>query len=206
MAQRSPAPVLPAMPAAKTTPQGLGGLGGLFPAASPAKAFRMGLGGSGLLPAQPRGCSAQIVSPTPSSDCSVERGERGGWRGGEQWESWHLSPVPPPGAHHRPPRWLPILSLLLRDLHSVSIQVAGLDPQDRSWQDPTSPKLPPASLPHRASLHPPQSSACPLTATKHALPPAHSRRGAVPRTRPDASRPTASRCAWHPRRRRENRW
>lgn len=95
-----------------------------------------------------------------------------------------------------PPQLLPILPLLLQDLQSISIQVVGLDPQDGTWQDPTSPKLPPASLPYRASLHP----ACLFTATKCALPPAHSKRGANPETRP-----TASRCVWHPGRR-GNHW
>lgn len=68
---------------------------------------REGSGGSSRLLPQQRpwtsweaaGSSAQLVLPTPSSDSSVERGERGGW---------HLSPVPPcPGTHHRVPSFSP---------------------------------------------------------------------------------------------------
>lgn len=78
-------------PCISPAPQGQGGLQGLFPSAFP---LGMELGGIRLLPAQPGGCSTQIVSASPSSDCSVERGE--------QWERWHLSLMPPPAAHHQP--------------------------------------------------------------------------------------------------------
>lgn len=80
-------------PACKTCPKGQGRLGGLFPAAPPVKALGMGLGGSGR-----RGCSTQIVLPTPSSDCSMERGERGEPGVGESSGRAGIPSCPTPGA------------------------------------------------------------------------------------------------------------
>jgi len=195
-AQRSPAPALPAVPAAETAPEGQGRLGGLFLAASPSKALRMGLGGSGLLPPQSRGCSARIVLPTPSSDCSVERGEqRESWHGGEQWENWHLPAVPPsspppiaPAAPH--PAFAGLGPAL--GLHPG----CGAGPSGRELAGPQVPKITTSIAAAQGIPASSQSSACPLPVAKR------SRRGASPQTRPGASRPTASRCGWHPGRRR----
>lgn len=81
----------------------------------------------------------------------------------------------PPRSSAAAPCLLPILPLLLWDGHSVSIQATGPDSQDGTWQDPASPKNYQQLDTAQGTLRPTQCSVCPLTATKHVLPPTHSR-------------------------------
>lgn len=145
-----------------------------------------------MLSAEPWGCSTQLVSPTPSSDCSMERESSGeaGVRESSGKEAG-ISPLCPPGAQHQPlPAPHPAFAALgwVLSLHSGH----------RTWQDPASPKNYQQLDTAQGTLRPTQcsvpSAQCPLTATRHVLPPTHSRCGAIPQTWPAASRPHPASC------------
>lgn len=110
----------------------------------------------------------------------------------------------PRGDHHRHPPAAPHPAFAALGPALGLHPGGGTGPSGQELAGAHIPKIPtsiavaqgiPASIP---------SSACPLSATTRALPPARSRHRDIPQTWPDTSRPTASRCVWHPGRRRRN--
>lgn len=128
------------------------------------------------------GCSTQIVSPTPSSDCSMERGWRGGWHGGEQWESWRVSPVPPSNPLPAPPA-APHPAFPAPGPALGPHPGGGAGPSGRELAGSYIPKM--CCRTGHPCIHPMLSVSPHCHQTD--LPPVHSRREATPQTWPDAS-------------------
>lgn len=154
-----------------------------------------------MLPAEPWGCSTQLVSPTPSSDCSMEResSRKVGVR-----ESSGKAGIPllcHPGTQHWPLACSPSCLCCSGMCTQSPFRPWGLDSQDGrvcipkiyQQQDPASQKNYQQLNAAQSTPRHTQSSVCPLTATNHVLPPTHSRHRAIPQTWPGASQPrTAS--------------